>query len=235
LDTFYYKSKDSAVLREAIPYLTAKGIELLYTKYDTAEPRQHFDLVANYEVVPETQYPPIVKKGVWFSPTNANRVNGLNIGLQTMNIKGDTLKIHGMNLNADVLSAMMGMYGLMFIAYGNKLSALDDTVMTKTKNQVTGLSISGGGIIFDNALVEGLSINGGIIAAEKTRGVVLTGTQSMVNNFNGLVVSGLRNVSVKGKGVQVGLLNVCKHLKGVQFGLWNVNSKRKLPFINWDF
>ena len=37
------------------------------------------------------------------------------------------------------------------------------------------------------------------------------------------------------KGVQIGLFNNAKKLKGIQIGLINKNSKRILPFFNWNF
>ncbi|MEI9809216.1 MAG: hypothetical protein WDO16_15890 [Bacteroidota bacterium] len=66
-------------------------------------------------------------------------------------------------------------------------------------------------------------------------GLVITGSQNVISDFRGVAISLLRNLSVRGAGLQIGLLNICKHMKGVQIGLWNVNSKRKLPFINWSF
>ncbi|HVU58693.1 MAG TPA: hypothetical protein VHD83_26720 [Puia sp.] len=65
--------------------------------------------------------------------------------------------------------------------------------------------------------------------------MMITGTQHLTDNFKGVVICGTCNRAIQGRGVQVGLLNVCKHLKGVQIGLWNVNSRRKLPLINWSF
>jgi hypothetical protein len=44
-----------------------------------------------------------------------------------------------------------------------------------------------------------------------------------------------KNQSERMTGVQIGAVNKATHLKGLQIGLWNVNSKRKLPLVNWDF
>jgi hypothetical protein len=98
----------------------------------------------------------------------------------------------------------------------------------------SGVSLSVAGLAGGNE-TNGVSINGGIFLAIETKGVVLTGSQNIIDDFRGAVFSLLRNRSIGGKGVQVGLLNICKHMKGIQIGLWNVNSKRKLPFINWSF
>jgi hypothetical protein len=94
--------------------------------------------------------------------------------------------------------------------------------------------LSAGGVIGD-VKMHGVSLNGGIYQSVSSKGLVVTGSQSIVDEFNGVLISGLRNKSIKGKGLQVSLLNVCKHMKGIQIGLWNVNSKRKLPLINWSF
>ena len=69
--------------------------------------------------------------------------------------------------------------------------------------------------------VTGVALNGGICFAREANGLILTGTQNLIDDFKGVVISPLRNKSIKGTGLQIGLLNICKHLKGVQIGLWN--------------
>ena len=177
----------------------------------------------------------IRKKGVWFSPTNANEVKGVNIGIQTMNARSGPLNIDGINLNADILSLFLGIMALPQVPFNNSLVNMPDAADTSTiVNKITGLSLSAGGLAGSNE-TNGVSINGGIFLAVETKGVVLTGSQNIIDDFQGAVFSILRNRSIGGRGVQVGLLNVCKHMKGIQIGLWNVNSKRKLSFINWSF
>jgi hypothetical protein len=123
---------------------------------------------------------------------------------------------------------------LFTIASNNTLINMPDTIdMTNIETTVHGFHASIGG--FSGDVFKGMALNGGIAMARQSNGLVITGFQNLLDGFKGVVISGLRNKSIKGAGLQIGLFNICKHLKGVQIGLWNVNSKRKLPFINWDF
>jgi hypothetical protein len=176
-----------------------------------------------------------VKKGVWFSPTNVNRINGVNLGLQTDNLKDEPFSIHGVNLNADLLSVFISAYALVFVWKGNSLRDINDTVdISRIKGTIGGLSLSVGGIMFEYH-IKGVSINGGICGATKAHGLLISGISNFTEEFMGLEISSLRNIAVRGRGLQIGLLNMCKNLKGFQLGLWNINSKRKLPIINWSF
>lgn len=228
-------SKDSSqsVNYELVPYLTAQGLDVLY---------EQCGVTYYYRGITNTDCPdsvpvkkPLVKKGVWFTPSNANEIRGINVGLMTTNLKDEGLAINGVNLNADLFSFLLGGYAFFFIPFNNALVNMPDSIdTTKLKNRINGVSISAGGLVLIDQ-VKGVAINGGICTVTQLKGLVITGTQNIVEEFEGVVLSGLRNKSIKGKGVQIGLLNICKHLKGIQIGLWNVNSKRKLPFINWSF
>ncbi|WP_041557704.1 LA_2272 family surface repeat-containing protein [Cellulophaga algicola] len=55
------------------------------------------------------------------------------------------------------------------------------------------------------------------------------------NSFNGLQISAANFISEKGTGLQIGIFNSATNFRGLQLGLWNKNSKRSLPFINWQF
>jgi len=231
-DTVYTKDSSRATTYELIPYLTAQGLDQLYEQCGIT---YYFRGSTNEECSDTAAKKFISKKGIWFSPSDANEVHGVNIGIQTMNAGGDPLSIHGVNLSADLLSLIGGMIALFYVPFGNAMINLPDSGdVSGIVNTVKGLSISAGGLIGDNQ-VNGVSINGGIFTAIKTKGLVVTGSQNLIDDFKGVVVSVLRNRSSQGKGIQIGLLNVCKHMKGIQIGLWNVNSKRKLPFINWSF
>lgn len=206
---------------EMIPYLTRTGVDSLSETVSTT-------------YVPPDPKPARVYRDrnvLWFSPTNASTVRGVNIGLLTMSLKQQPFNIYGVNLNADVASFIFAIYGLALLS-DNSFAHMADTVDLEYDGTMKGISISGGGL-FMTSRVHGLSINGVMFFADEMKGVVVTGTQSMCTNFAGVMISGLRNRSVKGRGVQVGLLNVCRDFKGIQVGLWNINGKRKLPFINW--
>ena len=230
----YSGDGSSATTYELVPYLTAQGLDVLYEQCGITyyyEGIGHPDC----EDTLKKQKTPIYKKGVWFTPSNANRIKGVTIGLQSMHAQGEPLEISGVNFNADALSFLMGMYAFIDLPFNNYLINMPDTVDKSGINiRVSGLSFSGGGLV-GPILVKGVSFNGGVCSATESKGLLLTGSQNLVDEFNGVVISGLRNKSVKGRGMQVGLLNICKNMKGIQLGLWNVNSKRRLPLVNWSF
>jgi hypothetical protein len=236
-DTIVSYSKDSSrsVTYELVPYLTAQGINLLYEQrgityyYEGLKPRVDEDTTPRKKPLPP-------KKWVWFTPTNVNKISGLNLGIQTMTTAdNDSLIIRGVNINADLLSMFGTMYAIFFIFNTPHPNSYPDSVNKKEINsEVTGLSLSGGGLIGDMR-VRGLSINGGMSSVVETTGLHISGILNTVGEFRGVVISGVCNRAIKGRGLQIGLLNHCKNLKGIQLGLWNVNSKRSLPFINWGF
>lgn len=230
--TIYSADSTKSTTYEVVPYLTAQGLDLVYQQCSVT---YYYQGKIQQECPDTTPGKFIRKKGVWFSPTNATEVRGVNIGLQTMNARGGPLNIDGINLNADILSLFLGLMALPQVPFNNSLVNMPDAADTSAAvNKIRGVSLSVGGLAGGNE-TNGVSVNGGIFLAVETKGVVLTGSQNIIDDFRGAVCSLLRNRSIGGKGIQVGLLNVCKHMKGIQIGLWNVNSKRKLPFINWSF
>jgi hypothetical protein len=230
--TVYSADSSYSNTYELVPYLTAQGLDQLYEQCGVT---YYYQGVIEKDCTDTTKKGFIRKKGIWFSPSNANEVRGVNIGLQTMNLNDGPLNINGVNLNVDVLSFFAGVMALPYLLSANAIINMPDTISTQNVvSKIKGLSLSVGGLVGTDH-VSGVSINGGIFSATETKGIVLTGSQNIIEDFRGVVFSALRNRSVKGKGVQIGLLNICKHMKGIQIGLWNVNSKRKLPFINWSF
>jgi hypothetical protein len=215
------------------PYLTAQGIRY---QYDPHSITYYCGGVVSSTPCKDTTppKPPVVKNWAWFTPSNATRINGLAIGLQTMPLDKDSLAIRGVNINADVLSFFIACFLLVRIGEANSLKDLPDTVSKAMTSEMTGLSLSAGGLVGD-IRVRGVSINGAVLAVTKANGLHITGSQNLSNEFNGVMITGLRNTAIKGRGLQIGLWNICKDLKGMQVGLWNVNSKRKLPFLNWSF
>lgn len=231
IDTVYVNDSSQVSVYASVPHITAQGIEYLFKQCG----KTHYYPEKTRHDTPKKPYKFVVKNFIWVTPSRVNQINGLNLGIQTCKFNDRPMIINGVNINADAAMALFTFYTLPYLAIGNKLSDLDDTVgKSRMNSRISGLSLSAGGLVGEMQ-VEGLIVNGGICSIIEARGLVITGTQNMTEEFGGLVITGLRNMAIDGNGVQIGLLNYCKHLKGVQIGLWNVNSKRKLPFINWSF
>jgi hypothetical protein len=175
---------------------------------------------------------PFKKKNIiWFSPNEAHQINGLAVGLQTMNINDDTLTVNG--LNASV--GFIGMFALPYVIDYELRSRKKKTegfmeVDTAT-TIINGLSASMGGEF--GVTVNGLNLTVGFTGAADLNGISVTGVFTRCNSFKGICISGLHNIAKKGVGIQIGLFNTCKNLKGIQLGLWNKSGKRGLPFFNW--
>jgi hypothetical protein len=171
------------------------------------------------------------KNIIWFTPNGVNKINGLAVGIQALNVEDEMLVING--LNAD--GGMGGMLALPYLL-GNTLAPKknkikDFLVVDTAKTFINGLSISAGGEFVIS--VNGVNIAGGITSAADLNGLSVTGIYTKCNSFKGVCITGVKNIAKKGAGLQIGLFNYCKNLKGLQIGLWNKSGKRGLPFINW--
>jgi hypothetical protein len=214
------------------PYITAQGINNVYTAIDTFNKKKY---------IPDTLIAPVVaiqdtifrkRNYIWFLPFNAHRVNGISLGVHTGSIKGKPLKINGVNINADIPAMFLSMFLVPHLLDAASVKRLSDTLDTDGQVSINGLSASGGGIIMGKKL-SGLFVNGGICQSGLANGIFITGGFNYFQSVKGISIGGLRNSAIKCTGIQIGFINCCKHLKGLQLGLWNVNSKRKMPFINW--
>lgn len=160
------------------------------------------------------------------------------VGWETPVNKDRLFFVNGLNLNADLISIAGGLIGLPYVVTAGLKGLGPAPYNYPIVTTINGFSISiggTGGISSNNIRMNGVSLNGLINTACELRGLHITGTQNRADDFSGVVISGLLNNIYKGRGLQIALVNVCKDLKGVQLGLWNVNSKRKLPFVNWSF
>ncbi|MGC4104668.1 LA_2272 family surface repeat-containing protein [Ferruginibacter sp.] len=216
----------------ATPYVTAQGIDMLFDIVDT---------LPGKKIVPDLPKNPVVAKQdtvlrkrnfAWFLPFNAHEINGLALGLQTCNINGKPVTIRGVNINGDVLSMYITMFSFFHVLDAANVNLLNNVPDTGGLATIQGLGISYGGIA-DGKDLSGVFINGGVCYSNRVSGIVITGGFNYLNRVKGLAIGGIRNNAIKCTGLQIGLINSCKYLKGLQIGLWNVNSKRKLPLINW--
>ncbi|MGN6420402.1 MAG: LA_2272 family surface repeat-containing protein [Pseudobacter sp.] len=219
--------------------LNHNGIVPLFKKCDRPyyyTPDANLDCYAGRALDGPPPYPIVTRDVVWFTPSKAKRINGVNIGLISFLGGEDTLKISGVNLNADLLSVFFTMY-LPFIPQDTTWKHPETyppaSKYDPSQHKIHGLSLSAGGVI--DGSIRGVAINGSICMLSELRGICITGIKNRFDEFHGLAIGGIANLSYKGRGVQIGLVNKCKDLRGVQFGLWNVNGKRRLPLINWNF
>jgi hypothetical protein len=223
---------------ELLPFLTDQGLNLLYEEDGNTfyfQGRLQKDtaavVVSKWQKKDDSIFR--TKNIAWALPTRANKINGWALGLHTGQIFGKPLTINGLNTSADVPAMFIGMMSSMDILQKVPLGSLGDSADVDWYiTKINGLSLSMGGLMRCSN-IRGITLNGGICFAYRTRGLVVSGGYNNIHDFKGISICGLRNVSVKGRGIQIGLINVCKNFKGLQLGLWNVNSKRKLPFINW--
>lgn len=230
-ETVYSADGSHSTTYDLIPYLTQQGLDKVYEQRETAS---YYEGTSkhNFEDTLKKNVPPVIKKWAWVTPTNVNKISGLNLGLQTWTLAdNDSLVIHGVNLNADLLTTFVVGYAVARLTRADLPDTVDKTNM---KSKIAGLSISGGGVIGDFKMC-GLAINGIVSGVTEVNGVQITCLLNVSQEFKGVMIGGICNASTKGRGLQIGLFNLCKDLKGVQLGLWNVNNKRKLPIINWDF
>lgn len=222
----------SSIKYLVIPHITAQGINNIYAAIDTINKKKYIPdtLTAPVTAIQDT----ILRKRnfIWFLPFNAHQVNGISLGAHTGNINGKSLKIKGVNINADVPAMFLSMFLIPHFLDAANVKRLSDTLDTDGKVSINGLSASGGGIVMGKKL-SGVFVNGGICQSNQANGIFITGGFNYFQSVKGISIGGLRNTAVKCTGIQIGFINSCKHLKGLQLGLWNVNSKRKMPFINW--
>ena len=183
------------------------------------------------------------RRGIWFIPNAVNRVNGLAVDVQAMNVNSDSLEINGINASAGMLTFFMLPYLIDWQLTGNNARRKetqgkldlnpDSSAALSGITVIRGLSLSFGGEI--GVSVHGINIAGGITAGRNLYGLSVTGYFTKVVSFKGICISGVQNIAEKGTGLQIGLFNKCKNLKGLQIGLWNKSGKRGLPFLNWGF
>jgi hypothetical protein len=190
-----------------------------------------FIVASHINAQTDTSKPFKTKNVIWFTPNGINKINGLAVGFQALNVGDEIMIING--LNADVgMGGILGLPYLLANATKFKKNKIKDFLLVDTaKTIINGLSISLGGEFVVS--VNGINITGGITSAANLNGLSLSGIYTKCNTFKGVCFAGLNNIATKGIGLQIGLFNNCKDLKGFQFGLWNKSGKRGLPLINW--
>jgi hypothetical protein len=118
----------------------------------------------------------------------------------------------------------------------------------KIPARVNGLSLAASGTVCTECVFNGATLGLVSQVVLKVNGISAVGLMNFSQLVNGLqlgflnesyhiagVSFGAFNLSTKVKGLQIGALNKTRYLHGVQIGLWNINSRRKLPLVNWNF
>lgn len=200
-------------------------------------------------------------KAFSFSPIHSKvtQVNGLVMGAgHYENRKINHQKINGVNIDvihpAPLLLMSFGLEipfrsAVLGLTYDVKtdIHVIDHSDFRSTQLTMNGLNLSAGGFM------EGTDFNGlnvsVFMASNTLNGLSIASVLNGSGVVNGVQIAALANFSVKGNGlqlgvsnvserlhgIQIGLFNMTKDQRGIQFGLWNRNSKRSLPFINWQF
>jgi hypothetical protein len=186
---------------------------------------------------------PRIRNVIGFVPSKADKINGWTIGwllLEENNNECDSVIINGFYTNispAQIAGVMLIPY---MIAAPFELKAKElkmcnlDTNRIIIENKINGISI---GIleIADWYVVNGIQISGLTHSMYKLNGLSISLGESFYDSFKGVMISGLLNQTVDGKGLQIGLVNSSKNMTGVQIGLWNRIGNRGLPIINMSF
>ncbi|MBO0591985.1 hypothetical protein I2486_11265 [Cellulophaga sp. E16_2] len=137
-------------------------------------------------------------------------------------LKGNaSQQINGLNIATGSFEEIdvNGISTTLFLHYSRKHNGVAVAGVTNTIERGNGLMIAYGG----NDVYHGNGIMVGTLFGNST------------NSFNGLQISAANFISEKGTGLQIGIFNSATNFRGLQLGLWNKNSKRSLPFINWQF
>jgi hypothetical protein len=175
----------------------------------------------------------LTKNVICFTPTKANKSNGLTIGIWN---KPDYQfqKFNGVNIELLGQGWLTPFFGL------------DDggfIRQTEKKHIINGVSF---GLTLFNGKVNGLTVSPIINTTYYTNGLKLSlinvdlyktnGLQIGLLNFNeinnGLTI-GIYNKANTVKGFQIGLVNRTETLNGFQIGLININKSRTTILVNW--
>lgn len=169
---------------------------------------------------------------VWSFHTNNKTIDGISIGLASVPNRQRNVMTNGIKIE------LLGV-GFFTTMVPQSPIATNDTTYLDFMNgtlseTVNGIALSVFGTAADEK-VNGITLGfwGEYLTQINGVGAVCFG--NFVQKVNGVQVAFLMNDSYDLHGLQIGLLNRTQRLKGFQIGLWNVNSKRKLPLMNWSF
>ncbi|OJJ22582.1 hypothetical protein BKI52_07845 [marine bacterium AO1-C] len=182
---------------------------------------------------------PKVKNVLGFTPANAQKMNGVALGVSFTNrlLKSETgqkaLVINGLNMGLNPFSLYASLFAEEFRPYERDIEYYDKVLVPASEGQINGVSVS---VFHSNAIkIQGLAIAASVTSVDEINGVSVSGVSNLAYKLRGVSVAIVKNSVVQAHGIQIGLYNKAVDLRGFQFGLWNVNGRRSLPFINWQF
>lgn len=181
----------------------------------------------------------------WSYHQRNSNINGFSVGLGSF--ANSPVNVHSNGIRIEAIGA-----GIMVPLIPRSPIPTSDTINVTLEPEnisevINGINIATTGSVCD-CVTSGINL--GLVGHinYQINGFTAAILMNFVQKMNGLqfamfndtyemngVQLGVFNVGVKTKGMQIGFFNKAKNLKGVQLGLWNVNSKRKLPIINWRF
>ena len=171
-----------------------------------------------------------IQNFIGFSPSKAKKINGLAIKYWDEDFSDK--KVNGIELGLNPLGIFFPFMTIMHSIppFYHEPPVLSKTPILKITNGLQ-LGISS----LEEAKINGIEINLAGNFNTIINGISISPTINKHYKISGISISPLGNFDGKVNGIQIGLFNKTNQLRGLQIGLWNKNSKRSLPFINWNF
>jgi hypothetical protein len=214
---------------EILPYLTAFNFSAIFIENGNI----YYYSGNGYEKDLTTDSTYTVKNVAWFTPSYADEINGLALGLFAMNLnESRSLTIRGVHIELQPFGFIWVLGRTIFDYPEQTLSAREEALKEKQDLRVSGFNLSVSGIC-RKAHLSGVNIGGLSTTVNVLHGVSISGINNFAYDMKGISIAALHNVAVQGRGVQIGLFNTSKDFKGLQIGLWNNNGKFSLPLINF--
>ncbi len=171
-----------------------------------------------------------VQNFIGFSPSSAKKINGL--AFKYWDDENNQQQINGIEFGLNPLT--------IFFPFLTVIHSIPPTMHTpiavnkySTFKKINGIQLGIGSL--QEAKINGIELNFSGNFRSITKQLSIAPTINKHYELYVLSFSVLGNFDYKVRGVQIALFNKSNNLKGVQIGLWNKNSKRSLPFINWNF
>jgi hypothetical protein len=179
-----------------------------------------------------------VERRIALIPSNVDRVNGFAFGAWPENLKSerDSLKINGVTLQINPVMFFIYVRGAFTLRdIDNFESYTTDRAQKYVQADMDGLVLSMPGQANYTSIIKGVNVAGFTSCIGEMHGVSISGLTNCSYVVKGVSICGGYNSGNKVRGVQIGLMNRATNLRGFQIGLINKNSRRTLPFINWQF